>query len=45
MLPVCSIIGSECTLDLEVKTPEARDAVVSRFVLWVQLDHEKRRKQ
>ena len=32
-----SIIGSEGTLDLEVKSAEARDAVVSRWVLWMQM--------
>jgi len=35
-----SIIGSECTIDLEVKSPEARNAVVSRWVLWLQLPRE-----
>jgi len=31
-----SIIGSETTFDLEVKSPEARNAVVHRFQLWLQ---------
>jgi myosin heavy subunit len=31
-----SVIGSECTLDLEVKSGEARNAVVHRFQLWLQ---------
>jgi hypothetical protein len=31
-----SVIGSECTLDLEVDSGEARNAVVHRFQLWLQ---------